>query len=49
MSQTNNNKELKEQDMQDEIIWEGKKEYTFVLALLDNIYCIFMFFFLFIS
>lgn len=25
MSQTNNNTEIKEQDTQDEIIWEGKK------------------------
>lgn len=49
MSQTNNNTEIKEQDTQDEIIWEGKKGYTFVFALLDNIYCIFMFFSLFIS
>ncbi|EDO8599153.1 hypothetical protein ACSGY6_001600 [Campylobacter jejuni] len=26
MSQTNNNTEIKEQDTQDEIIWEGKKD-----------------------
>lgn len=44
MSQTNNNTEIKEQDTQDEIIWEGKKGYTFVFALLDNIYCILCFF-----
>lgn len=46
MSQTNNNTEIKEQDTQDEIIWEGKKD---ILSFLDNIYCIFMFFSLFIS
>lgn len=49
MSQTNNNTEIKEQDTQDEIIWEGKKDILSFLLYLDNIYCIFMFFSLFIS
>lgn len=47
MSQTNNNTEIKEQDTQDEIIWEGKKGYTFVFALLDNILYFYVFFFIY--
>ncbi len=48
MSQTNNNTEIKEQDTQDEIIWEGKKDIpSFLLYWIT--YCIFMFFSLFIS
>lgn len=49
MSQTNNNTEIKEQDTQDEIIWEGKKDILSFLLYWINIYCIFMFFSLFIS
>ncbi|MGJ0125685.1 hypothetical protein ACP0SK_09260, partial [Campylobacter coli] len=38
MSQTNNNTEIKEQDTQDEIIWEGKKDIpSFLLYWITNI------------
>ncbi|WP_251824991.1 hypothetical protein [Campylobacter jejuni] len=48
MSQTNNNTEIKEQNTQDEIVFERKKTY-WIFAFLDNKYCIFMFYALFVS
>ncbi|HEB8070390.1 TPA: hypothetical protein RZJ87_001704 [Campylobacter jejuni] len=42
MSQINNNTEIKEQDTQDEIVFERKKTY-WIFAFLDNKYCILCF------
>lgn len=47
MSQTNNNTEIKEQDTQDEIIWEGKKDIlSFLLYWIT--YIVFLCFFLYL-
>ncbi len=49
MSQTNNNTEIKEQDTQDEIIWEGKKDIpSFLLYWITYIVflCFFFIYFL---
>lgn len=47
MSQTNNNTEIKEQDTQDEIIWEGKKDIlSFLLYWITYIY-FYVFFFIY--
>ncbi|EKJ5775107.1 hypothetical protein PJP90_001947 [Campylobacter coli] len=48
MSQTNNNTEIKEQDTQDEIIWEGKKDMpSFLLYWITYIVLLCLFLYLF--
>ncbi len=48
MSQTNNNTEIKEQDTQDEIIWEGKKHIpSFLLFWITYIVLLCFFLYLF--
>ncbi|EOH3411040.1 hypothetical protein ACL13C_001774, partial [Campylobacter jejuni] len=52
MSQTNNNTEIKEQDTQDEIIWELKRKVTFMIFWAYGSYfgfIIFVCFLLFVS
>ncbi len=47
MSQTNNNTEIKEQDTQDEIIWEGKKDILSFLLYWITILYFYVFFFIY--
>lgn len=47
MSQTNNNTEIKEQDTQDEIIWEGKKDILSFLLYWITYIVFYVFFFIY--
>ncbi|RTJ05367.1 hypothetical protein C3H94_09530 [Campylobacter jejuni] len=47
MSQTNNNTEIKEQDTQDEIIWELKRKVTFMIFWAYGSYLVLLYLYVF--